>query len=400
MGAAVRQQSPLSTSSMASMVVIMLSWLLVIALFTALSAAGCPAVLPPGEYDIELDLVQAREVRSVHLYVPDTVSSSVPAPVLFLQHGGGGDWESIRNMAHIEPYARKYGMIVAYARGLQSIILNFRTFNSGECCGRAKAKDIDELAYFDAVMASLEQNTCIDRSRVYVSGFSNGGMNSWRIMCGRSERVAAVAPVSGPLGNGFVRACGTSDTHRCALDPYQGECFDTSYNDGTTVCASPFTSPTQLHYRCDNISRAVPVMLFWGEKDQSVPFRGGLGINSVEEFVNPPVSMTVKFMADLYGCARPPKLTFENKTATDNATCYTYTECARAPSTNDLFSYCVAEENAHAWPGGLPYDAVCNPDLPEYNRRRCDRIRERRPLISYNIDASEQMMQFFLRHSL
>ena len=82
-------------------------------------------------------------------------------------------------------------------------------------------------------------------------------------------------------------------------------------------------------------------MLFWGEKDQSVPFRGGLGINSVEEFVNPPVSMTVKFMADLYGCARPPKLTFENKTATDNATCYTYTECARAPSTNDLFSYCV-----------------------------------------------------------
>ena len=255
--AAVRQQSPLSTSSMASMVVIMLSWLLVIALFTALSAAGCPAVLPPGEYDIELDLVQAREVRSVHLYVPDTVSSSVPAPVLFLQHGGGGDWESIRNMAHIEPYARKYGMIVAYARGLQSIILNFRTFNSGECCGRAKAKDIDELAYFDAVMASLEQNTCIDRSRVYVSGFSNGGMNSWRIMCGRSERVAAVAPVSGPLGNGFVRACGTSDTHRCALDPYQGECFDTSYNDGTTVCASPFTSPTQLHYRCDNIVRAL-----------------------------------------------------------------------------------------------------------------------------------------------
>ena len=46
-------------------------------------------------------------------------------------------------------------------------------WDAGTCCTPAPQ---DDIGYLRAVVASVAARTLIDRSRIYVVGFSNGGM--------------------------------------------------------------------------------------------------------------------------------------------------------------------------------------------------------------------------------
>lgn len=58
-------------------------------------------------------------------------------------------------------------------------------------------EDVDELAYFDAVIADATRRFPIDDSRLLMTGFSAGGMMVWNLACFRSELFAAFAPMAG-----------------------------------------------------------------------------------------------------------------------------------------------------------------------------------------------------------
>merc|ERR1719499_1811043 len=49
----------------------------------------------------------------------------------------------------------------------------------------------------------MEATYCIDRRRIYVTGFSNGGMMTQRLGCELNHRLAAVAPQHGQSALGF-----------------------------------------------------------------------------------------------------------------------------------------------------------------------------------------------------
>ena len=53
-----------------------------------------------------------------------------------------------------------------------------------------------ELARLDAVQSDFN----IDATRVFASGFSNGGMLSYRLACELSDRIAGIAAVGGASG--------------------------------------------------------------------------------------------------------------------------------------------------------------------------------------------------------
>lgn len=55
----------------------------------------------------------------------------------------------------------------------------------------------DAIATGRRLERSLEQQYCIDRRRIYATGFSNGAFFSALLACTLAERIAAVAPVSG-----------------------------------------------------------------------------------------------------------------------------------------------------------------------------------------------------------
>jgi poly(3-hydroxybutyrate) depolymerase len=62
-----------------------------------------------------------------------------------------------------------------------------------------------DLAFFDAMVADLESRGCLDRDRVYSTGFSNGGFFTNVLGCNRGDVLAAIAPAGG--GGPFEREC-------------------------------------------------------------------------------------------------------------------------------------------------------------------------------------------------
>lgn len=78
------------------------------------------------------------------------------------------------------------GFIVAYPDGFA------RTWNAGTCCGPAMRQGIDDLAFFDAIIADVRSLARI-RDKVYVTGFSNGALMAYYLMCQRSDRLAAAS---------------------------------------------------------------------------------------------------------------------------------------------------------------------------------------------------------------
>ncbi len=81
-----------------------------------------------------------------------------------------------------------------------------RTWNAGggvddwRCTsGHACETDVDDVAYFEALLDDLESRVNVDLGRVYATGISNGGAMSHRLACELSERIVAIAPVGGAM---------------------------------------------------------------------------------------------------------------------------------------------------------------------------------------------------------
>jgi len=61
----------------------------------------------------------------------------------------------------------------------------------------------DDVGFIDTLLDELESTYCIDRSRIYVTGYSNGGMMTQRLGCELNHRLAAIAPQIGQLALGY-----------------------------------------------------------------------------------------------------------------------------------------------------------------------------------------------------
>lgn len=99
-----------------------------------------------------------------------------------------------RQQAHYTDWiglARERGAILVAPDGKSS------TWNAGPCCGRAKERGIDDVAFLDALVARVDEVACTT-GRVYVTGIGNGGMMAHTWAC-RSEVPDAVVSVGGAL---------------------------------------------------------------------------------------------------------------------------------------------------------------------------------------------------------
>ena len=57
--------------------------------------------------------------------------------------------------------------------------------------------DADDVGFIDAVLDVMEADYYVDTSRVYATGYSNGGDFTYTLACLLSDRVTGIAPVSG-----------------------------------------------------------------------------------------------------------------------------------------------------------------------------------------------------------
>ena len=70
--------------------------------------------------------------------------------------------------------------------------------NAGACFADDYANTPD-LPYFDAVLAQLEADYCVDRDRVFVTGWSSGGWETYLLGCARAGIVRGIGAAAGGL---------------------------------------------------------------------------------------------------------------------------------------------------------------------------------------------------------
>lgn len=163
-----------------------------------------PAPAPPASDK----LVPGDHIRTVRVgdldrrylvHVPASYDPKTPAPVVLIYHGGGGNPESTVRLSGMNAKADEAGFVAVYPYGSGVNADRGLTFNGGDCCGYAMHQEIDDVAFTAALLDDLEEIASIDPSRVYATGLSNGGIMAHFVAAHLSDRIAAIAPVGGPL---------------------------------------------------------------------------------------------------------------------------------------------------------------------------------------------------------
>jgi len=131
--------------------------------------------------------------RAYIIDVPDGVQSRKPLPLLFDFHGFGHSAAGVWNVSGFKPLAARDGFITVYPDGLPVHLLG-RDAPGWEIFTTESNRDLE---FTKRLLDELERTYCIDRARVFCTGFSNGAYFSYLLACQMADRFAAVAPVSG-----------------------------------------------------------------------------------------------------------------------------------------------------------------------------------------------------------
>jgi polyhydroxybutyrate depolymerase len=189
-----------------------------------MARARANAVEPPAGAERRVVTLEGVE-RNYWLLRPP--AARAPMPVVFVLHGGAvaDGRQTFREGFHL--LGARDGVATVHPSGVGA------GWNDGRDTPflLARGGAADDVAFFRTMIDTLIAEGIADPGRVYVTGGSNGGMMTMRLVCELADRIAAAAP--------FVSLL-----------------------------------PVKLQERCVP-SRPVPIMLMLGTADRMMPFAGG-----------------------------------------------------------------------------------------------------------------------------
>ncbi|MFM2416335.1 MAG: hypothetical protein RL385_1058 [Pseudomonadota bacterium] len=147
--------------------------------------------LKPGNTTRQLQ-VDSR-ARSYLVHVPATYSASVAVPLVFDFHGYSSSPQGQMGASGFRALSDEEGFIVLYPAGVGA------SWHVNGCCGQAGDLALDEIAFVRAILEDVGKAACIDLSRVYATGISQGGGMAHHVACLAADLFAGVAPVSSDL---------------------------------------------------------------------------------------------------------------------------------------------------------------------------------------------------------
>lgn len=294
-------------------------------------SAGCnQSTVTPGEEQVT---IQSGGVERFYFrHVPPGYDGTNPMPLVIDFHGYIEPAAIHVIHSKLGPYGDEHGFITLTPSG------------TGQPVHWEVGLHSADVRFVAQLLDEAETTLCVDTRRIYAAGLSNGAIFSSILACSLSDRIAAIAPVSG------VR-----DFKRCAPD------------------------------------RPVPVVAFHGTDDKVLSFDGGLGpvglnlptsngqtLGQVRPDLAKGKSIpdTVAAWAKRNGCKKTPT----EKRVADDVKLVRYSGCD-ANATVELYEIIGG---GHTWPGS------------EFSRA----IESTVGHVTFSIDADQVMWDFFQAHPL
>ncbi|MBS1914496.1 MAG: prolyl oligopeptidase family serine peptidase [Bacteroidetes bacterium] len=239
--------------------------------------------------------------RVFYLHLPATYDASgALLPLVIGLHGANQEpvdgVASFSRLTGFNAKADANGFIVVYPEGRGSRNGKELTWNGGGCCPPASALNVDDVAFIADLIDTLAARYRVDRSRVYATGISNGGIMSYRLACELSHRIAAIAPVA-------------------AAYMVQGDCI---------------------------VTRPVPALHIHSLQDPALPYNGGTGVLS-PNFPFPSVDSAIATWLHVCGCASIA----DTLHATANLLARRWSRCTPG---GEVQLYATSD-GGHSWPG-------------------------------------------------
>jgi polyhydroxybutyrate depolymerase len=234
--------------------------------------------------------------RAYYLHVPPSLDDGAAAPLLLVFHMRRGNAWLMHQVTRLNRLADREGFVLVYPQGVD------RSWADGSGRYEAGRAGVDDVAFVRGLLAALEEEPGIDPRRVYVAGFSNGGIFALRLACEMPERLAGVATVSAVMAQDVLQAC----------DP-------------------PGDDPPH----------AVPLLMIQGLADEDLPLEGAPGLASVQQ--------TVQHWVTRNGCHPQPQVT-----RVDEVHDATALRIERYDGCRDgaAVQFIAIDGGGHKWPGG------------------------------------------------
>lgn len=262
------------------------------------------------QYIYDLKLMHDGEERTYSVFLPQGYQAGMQLPLVINLHGIGSNGIQQTLYTGLGSVADTANFIIVTPEGLVG------TTSLGQTATHWNAyfgTGVDDLGFLNFLIDKMYTDYNIDLSRVYSTGMSNGGFMSYRLACELSDRIAAIASVTGSVVNQQLNNC--------------------------------------------NPSRAVPVMEVHGTIDQIVPFEG------IPLFM-PPITDWVNFWVNHNNCQTPADTIFLDDVNTTDMSTVDILKYENGDDDSKVWFY-IVEGGGHTWPGAtidLP-DDVTNRDF-------------------------------------
>jgi len=224
--------------------------------------------------------------RTYILHVPASYTGTAPVPLVLDFHPLFGTGALERSSSGYLALSDEQGFIVAFPDGIDN------AWNIGPCC--TTSRTVDDVAFARAMVDEISAQGCVDRKRVYATGFSMGGGMSHHLACNAADMFAAVAPSAFDLLNETEQPC--------------------------------------------HPARPITVISFRGTADLVVPYSGGAS--------NPPngLPVTIHFLGAVGTFDKWKSLDSCTGSPTTQGDCQTYSTCAGGAEV----TLCTAVGGGHA----------------------------------------------------
>ncbi len=250
------------------------------------------------------------ETRVYDVYLPTNYVAGEALPLVINMHGLGSNIAEQTFYAGFNAVADANNFIVVHPQGLE---VNF----GGSLSTHWNANfgtGVDDVGFLNKIIDEVYTDYSINLAKVYATGMSNGGYMSYVLACELSDRIAAIASVTGAMTTVTVATC--------------------------------------------NPDRAIPIMQIHGTNDELVAY-GGDGQFTLA------AADGVGFWVEHNGCDVAERMTVPvaDIDTTDNSTASLdlYPTCNEG---TEVHFYTI-QNGSHTWPGAIsiPGFGVTNQDL-------------------------------------